>query len=122
MPRIFHVTFTREFQCSIVAESEAELDAALESQDHEFDEWADQDKWEYQITDHLRMVKQIGQPSMIPKEFKEPDMGVEDGECVNIYDYAKSHPGYLDLVNAEATEVARQITLDKLTPKLFPED
>jgi hypothetical protein len=120
MPRIFHVTFTREFQCSIVAESKEELDAALESQSHEFDDWADSDDWTYEITDHLRVVKQMGQPSMIPKEFKEPDMGVDNGECVNIYDYQKTHPDYLEKVNAEATEVARQITVEKLTPKLFP--
>jgi len=121
MPRIFNVTFTREFQCSIVADSKEELDAALKNQSHEFEEWTD-DEWEYQITDYLNMVKKMGQPDLIPKTFKEPDMGVEEGECLNILDYAKKHPNYLDRVNAEATEVARQITLDKVTPRLFPED
>ena len=120
MPRIYQVTFIREFQCSIVAESKVELARALKGQEHEFEDWADQDDWTFEITDPLRAGQQFGQTSMIPKEFKEPDMGVEDGKCVNIHDYRKTYPDYLDKVNAEATEVARQINVEKLTPKLFP--
>jgi len=119
MPRIYQVTFTREFECSIVAESKEELARALKDQEHEFDEWAGADAgWDTHVIDPYRHSKSA---SEIPKVFKAPDMGVLDGECVNILDYQKQHPDYLDKVNAEATEVARQINVEKLTPKLFPD-
>ena len=61
-------------------------------------------------------------PDKIPTKFTEPDMGVLAGECVHISDYMEKFPDYLDKVKAEASEVARRLTLDKVNLKLFPED
>lgn len=120
MPRIFTVTFTKEFECSIVAESKEELAAALKEQEHEFDEWAGTDcDWRTSVTDPYRGVQHV---RMIPKSFEEPDMGVDDGECVNIFDYQKTHPDYMDKLLTEANEVATRINTRITTPKLFPED
>ena len=49
MPRIFHVTFTREFDVTILAEDEKELRAALKEQEHEIEDWTDVD-WDFSVT------------------------------------------------------------------------
>ena len=118
MPRIFRVTFTREFECTLLAESLEEAKAALEDQDHEFDEWAGADAgWETYVIDPYMGSKSA---SEIPKVFKAPNMGVLDGECVNILDYQKEHPDYLDKVKADADEVALKLNLNKTVAPLFP--
>jgi hypothetical protein len=119
VPRIFHVTFTKEFEATIVAEDEAELRKALDNQSQEFDDWADTADWDVHLVDPLKGVKD---PERIPKVFAEADMGVCDGECLAIYDYKLTRPDYLELVNSYATEVARELTVEQLNEKLpFPD-
>jgi hypothetical protein len=119
MPRIFHVTFTREFDATIAADSLEELEEALNSQRREFDDWTDSSDWDFNISDPYQGIKNADQ---IPRSFKEPDMGVVDGECQSIVDYEAEHPDYMDKVVATANELAVSINLAKLQGKLFPED
>ena len=115
MPRIFNVTFTKEFEVTIVAESEEELEAALKEAAHEIDDWTDDTEWEtsiYDPYDHLKKAEQV------PTKFAEPEMGVANGEAVNILDYKKVHPDYMDRLQEEATQLALRFNTEKLTPKL----
>jgi hypothetical protein len=118
MPRIFHVTLTKEIDTTVVADSAEELRAALTKQKHEFDDWADYADWRISILDPLRLTTSV---ERIPTKFSEPEMGVDDdGNCADIYDYKREHPDYMDKVEAEAREVIRQVNADKLNLKLFP--
>lgn len=120
MPRIFHVTLLKEIDITIVANSAEELKVALGNQKHEFDDWSSNEDWQIKVFDPLRLTKHV---ERIPTKFSHPEMGVDDsGECVDIYDYKKEHPDYMDKVEAEALEVVRQANANKLNLKLFPED
>lgn len=117
MPRIFQVTLTKEIQVDIVADSLEELESALAADSGEFDTWAENEDWDVRVEDTLK----VAHPEMIPKEFAEPDMGVLKNSCVDVYDYKRLHPGYLEKVNADALEVARRLTAAKHNLRLpFP--
>ena len=106
MPRIFDVIFTKEFSTTIVAESADEIQASLDKcTDSDFDDWSDV-SWETNICDRLANIRK---PERVPTEFKEPDMGVANGEAVNIYDYRKVHPDYMAGLLADAAEYARKL-------------
>lgn len=114
MPRIFTVTFTKEFTTTIVAESQKELEKALRSYpSRDIDDWSDEE-WDWSVLDPYMLIKTS---EMMPKKFEEPDMGILDGEPVNIHDYAKEFPNYLDEVAEEANQLARK--MDDRQQKLF---
>ena len=115
MPRVFNVTFTKEFEVTIVAESEEEIRVALENcSDSDFDDWSDV-SWYQHITDTLAHHRN---PDKVPTTFKEPDMGVANGEAVNIVDYRQVHPAYMAALEADATEFARKLNEKKAQEKL----
>ena len=115
MPRVFNVTFTKEFEVTIVAESEEEIRASLENcSDSDFDDWSDQ-SWDHHITDTLAHHRN---PDKVPLTFKEPDMGVANGEAVNIVDYRHVYPTYMKGLEADASEFARKLHEKKAQEKL----
>jgi hypothetical protein len=113
MPRIFHVTFTKEFETTIVAEDENEVQGALDKC-LDFDDWCDTE-WDFSISDPLSWHKN---PENVPRKFNEPDMGIDAGEAVNIYDYQKTHPDYMEKVEADAAEHARKLHEAKTQAKI----
>lgn len=114
MPRIFHVRFTREFDATIVAESEAHLQAALENSDPQWWEDASPD-WKFQIHDPIKSAKNS---EKMPVRFSEAEMGVLNDEVVNICDYKLKHPEYLDAVEKEAREARYKKGVDEVNLRL----
>lgn len=113
MPKLFHVTFIKQWDATIIAESEEELREALDNHSgYDFDDWSDSD-WETLITD----LFDHSNPDAIPTSVK-PDMGVHEGECLNIADYAKDHPDFQEKLEEAAKERIRKLTVEKLNLKL----
>lgn len=75
--RIYHVTLTREMTCTIAAENEAELEAALKEAAYDFDDW-NPPEWEWTVFDPLSRVKKPEDLERLPKWQAKPDMGVDD--------------------------------------------
>jgi len=116
MPRIFSVTFTKEFEVTIVAESADEIEAALEKEHNsEFDDWTSSSDWEWNVVDpygHIKKAKNL------PSAFTEPDMGVTGGEALNIYDYKKTHPDFMVKIEQEARQLALRFDTEEKNLKL----
>ena len=84
--RIFDVTINREENWQIAANSEDELDEALENARHELDDWCGS-PWEWHISDPLRRIQTVAQSKKYPDKPAVPDMAVmENGEIVNWFD------------------------------------
>lgn len=111
MPRIFHVTFTKEIEATIVADSEEHLIAALENEDP--DDWHDSTDWNYNIHDPLK-----GKSEMIPVRFAPPDMGVLGDSVHDIFTYKLACPDYLEEVEQEAKEIRYKKGVDEVNLKL----
>ena len=75
--RIYHVTLTREMNCTIAAENEAELQKALADASYDFDDWNPPD-WEWTVFDPLKAIKKPEDLERLPKWQEKPDMGVDD--------------------------------------------
>jgi hypothetical protein len=73
MPRVFHVTATKEMDFTILAESREEVLAALEKVEHEVDDW-DPPDWDFSAYDPLGRTKKI------PEKLFKFDMVVLEGE------------------------------------------
>ena len=116
MPRIFHVTIERQLQLNIVAESAEEAQAVLDDccSDSDFDDW-NPGPWTVAVYDPLRGIKKA---EKIPTSFEEPEMGILNGEAVNIYDYKKKWPNYMAEVEEDARQAALKLNTEKLVPKL----
>lgn len=115
MPRIFHVSFVKEFDCTIIAESAEEVEKALEKCiDSDFDDWSDV-SWETSVSDPYDRLKKADR---VPTKFKEPDMGIDDGEAVALSDYEKTHPDYMARLHEEAGQLALKLNLDEKNLKI----
>lgn len=116
MPRIFHVTLRREMECTIVAESEAELDAALTKAD--LDDW-DPPDWEWDITDPTKLLRTTKDLDRLPDEPDAPDMGVIKREVLAFSDVEAEVPDILEQISNETKALKQRITLEEINGNLF---
>lgn len=113
--RIFNVTLTREMQCTIAAENEAELIKALKDARYDFDDW-DPPEWDWSIHDPLTQIRSTKDLPRMKMEPQEPDMGVDDrGEIKAIEDLPET---LMDEVRATLLDHQRKIVQEELQVKL----
>lgn len=75
---VFHVTLTKEMDVTILADTEADLEAALEEEN--IDSYWDPPEWTWEIYNPLKAVKQAAK---VPKEVGKFDMAVVDGRILS---------------------------------------
>ena len=114
--RIYHVTLTREFNCTIAAENEAELEAALEKAKYDFDDW-DPPEWEWSVFDPLKTLKKPKDIERLPKWQTPPNMGVDDrGEIVAFSDLDEAET--MAKIEETTREVKLAVGMSELQKKL----
>ena len=114
--RVFQVTLTREMNCTIAAENEAELEKALENLDTwDFDDWNPPD-WEWSIYDPLKRVLTSKDAERFPNHLKKPDMAVKDEEILSIEDVGATK--VMDQVEVTIREHKQKILLAEVQARL----
>ena len=116
MPRIFHVTLRREMECTVVAESEEELEIALGNADIE--DW-DVPDWEWDITDPTKLLRTTKDLDRLPDDPDAPDMGVVKSEVLAFSDVKAEVPDILDQVASDTRAIKQRITLEEINGNLF---
>ena len=114
MPRIFHVTLTKECDVTIVGDSLQEVQSAVTSDKSLLDQLDNEVKWEVSVRDPLKSLNS----KQVPREFSPPEMGVLEGVTVDILDYKEAHPRYLDELETDAAELRYQKGVEEENLKL----
>ena len=105
--RIYEVTLTRTMTCTIAAENEVELEAALEDAQYDFDDWNPPD-WAWTVFDPLKALKKPEDLDRLPKVQKKPDMGVDDrGEILAFSDLDEA--AVMEEIEATVREVKLKV-------------
>ena len=110
MPRVFHITLTKTFDCTILADSEKDIEQALEENEDEIDRDWNPPNWEWTINDPLKMIK--NSVRRVPSEVGDFDMVVLNGEL-----FSAQESGQTKLAIDAAREQAQK-DLDELRLKL----
>jgi len=118
MPRVFHVSLQRTFDCTIVADTKEELEEALGSlSSYDFDEW-DLPEWTWTIRDPLENLNVKNLDSIPDSPSKSPTMGVLGGEILNFSDVLARKPDIREELTEEVKAVKRRVTVDELNLSL----
>jgi hypothetical protein len=115
--RIFHVTISREFDCTIAAESEENLDSALQEYSYEFEDWSDA-KWMWVIHDPLEKVRTSKHFSLVDDEPHGPDMAVLDEEILCLNDATDRDNELMEKIRETIRQHKRKIAQNELQEKL----
>jgi hypothetical protein len=118
MLRVFNVTLTKDFDVTVLAESEEEVEALLENCQREIDrDWNPPD-WTFSVHDPLKRIKSADK---VPKQLPFFDMVVVDGELLSAYETG-SLKEKIESIKVEAQrqldEYATRLALDKVQCKL----
>jgi len=89
MPRVYYVTLTKEFNVTILADSEKQVEELLDDCQHEIDrDWNPPD-WDFLVQNSLS-TRKIKRSEDVPKSLGEFDMAVVDDKIVS-----RDESGYL---------------------------
>jgi len=115
--RIFHVTISREFDCTIAAESEENLDSALQEYSYEFEDWSDR-PWTWVIRDPFDRVRSSKQFRLIGDEPEQPDMALIQEDILCFSDAEDRDEELMGKIRETIRAHKRKITQDELQEKL----